>query len=80
MSTIECEGYAMENSQELNKYGQSVTTRQLRKEIHEIFTNFQYLYLEKFFQINHVSNYFGIIFSNFTRILQFPPISQELNH
>ena len=30
MSTIECEGYALENSQELNKYGQSVTTRKLR--------------------------------------------------
>ena len=30
MSTVECEGYVMENSQELNKYGQSVTTRQLR--------------------------------------------------
>ena len=29
MSTVECEGYAKENSQELNKYGQSVTTRKL---------------------------------------------------
>ena len=29
LSTVECEGYAMKNSQELNKYGQSVTTRQL---------------------------------------------------
>ena len=26
---VECEGYVMGNSQELNKYGQSVTTRRL---------------------------------------------------
>ena len=30
MSTVECEGYAMGNSRELNKYWQSVTTRRLR--------------------------------------------------